>query len=119
LGDDKDIPLASWETDPSQSRLAMIEPKKKKQLPDIRETEFCLLPDGREFDLIRSRGLAVCVSSLGGTESFEVSQIEPDGELLIPEDRPNHSFGTKLAFAGETFPHTGEPFAMVENAIEA
>lgn len=96
------------ETDPSQSRVAMIEPKKKKQLPDIRETEFCLLLGGREFDLIRSRG-PCGLSFLAWQNGFvrEVSQIEPDGELLIPENRPNHSLGTKLAFAGETLPAYG------------
>jgi hypothetical protein len=105
---------------PSQSRLAMIESKRKKQLPDIRETEFFLLPDGRALDLVRSRGpsgLSFLVWHNGTVR--EVSQIEHGGELLIPPKiDPTIVSALSLPSTAKHCPDTAELFAMVENAIE-
>jgi hypothetical protein len=105
---------------PSQSRLSMIESEGKKRQPGIRETEFCLLPDGRALDLIRSRGpsgLSLLVWRNGIVR--EVSQIEQGGELLIPPKMdPTIVSALSLPSTAKHCPDTAELFAMVENAIE-
>ena len=96
---------------PSQSRLAAIESKKEKWgEPDIRETEFCLLPDGRVLDLIRSsRGASgMCFLVWQNGTVREVSQMEHARELLIPPRiDPTIVSALSLAFDREKLPGYG------------
>jgi hypothetical protein len=118
----RERPSLSAVPPPSQSRHAAIEPKKEKRPePDIRETEFCLLPDGRALDLIRSSrgpsGLSFSVWQNGTVR--EVSQIEHASKLLIPP-KIDSTIVSALSLPSTVKPclNTGELFAMVENAID-